>query len=167
MTISRKIGTSLTTSTNFGKFVTVLASGFGVGYTPYAPGTAGSLLGIGCFFLTRDFSYPVQTGLFLFFFLLGIGIAERAEKTSRQIDPGFIIIDEVAGMWISLLFLWKITWPVIIAGFILFRLFDILKFFPISIFESFHGGTGIMLDDLAAGMLVNFLLRILLLTGIM
>jgi len=166
MSTFTKIGTSLTTSSHFGKFVTLLSTGFGVGYSPYAPGTAGSVLGIGCFFLTKDWSYPVQTGLFVFFVLLGIGVSEKAEKASRQIDPDFIIIDEIAGMWVTFLFLWQFTWPVILVGFLLFRLLDIVKFFPINLFESFHGGLGIMLDDVAAGMLVNILLRILLVIGI-
>jgi phosphatidylglycerophosphatase A len=77
------------------------------------------------------------------------------------------VIDEAAGMWTALIFIGDLSWTAIIVGFILFRFLDILKPFPINLFQSFRGGTGILADDIAAGMITNFLLRILVLRSIL
>ncbi len=167
MTTSRKIGTSWTSRPAVSRGLTFLASGCGCGYSPIAPGTVGSLPGIVLFLVFRGFTPVVQILAFVLFTLAAIGLAERAERTSRIEDPPFVVIDEIAGMWAALLFLWRIDWVVILLAFLMFRAFDIWKFFPLNAFEGFRGGVGIVADDLAAGMLVNLLLRAALVYGLL
>ncbi|MBF0545490.1 MAG: phosphatidylglycerophosphatase A [Candidatus Riflebacteria bacterium] len=164
MTISKKIGISWTNSTASHKVIYLLASGFGIGFLPYIPATFGSLWGLLAYYCTYTFPWYSQIFLFLLFMILAIGLAEKAQQFSRVEDPSFVIVDEIVGMWATLLFLWKFNALVLILGFILFRLYDILKFFPINLFEGYSGGLGIVLDDLAAGMLANITLRVILLT---
>lgn len=166
MTTSKRIGTSWTNKAAVNKGLTFLAAACGLGFFPIAPGTFGSLPGIVLFLLTRSYSGIVQISLFTLFTLISVGLADRAERTSRIEDPSFVVVDEVVGMWASLLFLWRADWLVILLAFLLFRAFDILKFFPLNLFEAFRGGVGIVADDLAAGMLVNLLLRVLLVSGL-
>ncbi|MBI3038359.1 phosphatidylglycerophosphatase A [bacterium] len=132
-----------------------------------APGTVGSLLGIPIFFLANRFSVWAQCVVFVLFCLLAIGTADWTSRIVREEDPSIVVIDEVVGMWATLLFLWRDDWVVILIGFLLFRAFDILKFFPLSLFETFRGGVGIVLDDVAAGMFANICLRVILLTGLL
>jgi phosphatidylglycerophosphatase A len=82
--------------------------------------------------------------------LVGIWAGSRVERTIDAKDPGIIVIDEVAGMLVSVLFLPR-TIPVLVTAFLLFRLFDIWKPFPARQFQELHGGLGVMLDDLIAG----------------
>lgn len=166
MTTSRAIGTSWTSRPAVNKGLTFLAAGGGLGFFPVAPGTFGSIPGLIIFLVTRNWSPLLQIVLFALFTLVAVGLAERAERTSRVEDPSFVVIDEIVGMWASLLFLWRADWLVLALAFLLFRAFDILKFFPLNLFEGFRGGVGIVADDLAAGMLVNLVLRILLLGGL-
>ena len=139
----------------------------GLGYIKRAPGTFGSIPGIVLFLLTRNLQTWVQILVFMGFCLFAIGIAEKIEKIDRSKDPEEVVIDEAAGMWLSLFLIWDASILTILVGFLLFRLFDILKPFPVNLFQTFRGGTGILADDLAAGMLTNFILRILLLRGIL
>jgi phosphatidylglycerophosphatase A len=82
--------------------------------------------------------------------LVGIWAGSRVERAIDAKDPGIIVIDEVAGMLVSVLFLPR-TIPVLVTAFVLFRLFDIWKPFPARQFQELHGGVGVMLDDLIAG----------------
>ena len=166
MTISKRIGTSWTNSSASIGSIKLLGSLFGLGYIKKAPGTLGSLPGIALFLVTRNFGAWPQIGLFFTFTLIAIGISERIERIDRSIDPEEVVIDEAVGMWATLLFIWNASFGTILAGFILFRLLDILKPFPINLFQTFRGGTGIVADDLAAGMVANLILRVLLLNGI-
>ncbi|HAE39392.1 MAG TPA: phosphatidylglycerophosphatase A [Candidatus Riflebacteria bacterium] len=166
MTISKRIGTSWTNSSASIGSIKLLGSCFGLGYIKKAPGTLGSLPGIALFLVTRNFGAWPQIGLFFTFTLIAIGISERIERIDRSIDPEEVVIDEAVGMWATLLFIWNASFGTILAGFILFRLLDILKPFPINLFQTFRGGTGIVADDLAAGMVANLILRVLLLNGI-
>ncbi len=161
MTISKKIGTSWTSSSSGASLIKLLGTCFGLGYLPKAPGTFGSLFGIGLFLLTKDYSVLMQVVLFFVFMLLALGTAEKLEKIMRCKDPEAVVVDEAAGMWISLFFIWDASWLVITVGFIIFRLLDILKPFPINLFQSFRGGMGVVADDISAGMLTNFILRLL------
>jgi phosphatidylglycerophosphatase A len=134
---------------------------FGVGYLPIAPGTWGSLVGLGIFLLLR-FSLkgnpPFLIALLFAIVLItvaGIWAASQTERLSGRKDPGKVVVDEVAGQLISTLPLvlmsttaWKM-W--IIISFILFRFFDIVKPYPARQLEGLHGGLGIMCDDLVAG----------------
>ena len=166
MTISKQTGTSWTNSSGSNKIIEALGTGFGAGYSSRFSGTFGSLFGVGAFFLTRNLSPIAQAIIFLFFCFLAIGIAEKIERTEKTKDPDHIIIDETIGMWVSLLFIWQINTSSVFTAFVLFRFFKILKPFPLNLFQGFNGGVGIVADDLAAGMMTNFILRLILLQGI-
>ena len=142
------------------KSVMFLATGCYIGNIPFAPGTFGSALGLPlCFFLSRiDFSIAVL--LTLIFILCAIWIANEAEKILGTEDPGCIVIDEIAGIILTLFGLpFNIT--SVTAGFLIFRVVDIWKPYPIRILENkFTGGIGIVLDDVMAGILSNLILRV-------
>jgi phosphatidylglycerophosphatase A len=127
---------------------------FGVGYLPLIPGTFGSMVGVAIFLLLVD--WPLQVLFILIIVPLGVWAASRTEKLLGKKDPGKVVVDEVAGQMISLLPLAFLVpdgpWLVwVIVSFNLFRLFDIFKPYPARRFEALHGGTGIMADDLVAG----------------
>ena len=143
----------------------------GVGYLPLAPGTWGSLLAVGIYLAVRigilnhrpDTPQIVGTPGFLAGEILvivivtlgGIWAASRTERVLKVKDPGKVVVDEVAGQFIALLPvpLMRIgAWPIfVIMAFLLFRFFDIVKPYPARKLESLHGGLGIMLDDVVAG----------------
>ncbi len=139
----------------------LLATVFGAGYSPIAPGTAGSLLAV----LTAYWLFPGQTPVLIpatvLITLLGVVVSGKVEQDQGGEDPSIVVIDEAAGMWLSLWFLPPEPWVYGLA-FLLFRLFDIVKPYPANRVESIPGGWGIMLDDLVAGgytLLVMHLLR--------
>lgn len=122
----------------------------GAGYSPVAPGTAGSALAV-LILWGVPFS---RAGLVVFLVLVTAGgtwAAHRAERLIGTKDPGVIVIDEVAGMTLSVLAL-PLTLPVLAAAFLLFRVFDVLKPFPARASQSLAGGLGVMIDDLIAGL---------------
>ena len=147
----------------------------GVGYFPIAPGTIGSRVGVGLYLavwtgLAEMFEanqghgrldplhilVPQFAAMLVLIFLVsmaGIWAATRAEKAAQKKDPSIVVIDEVAGQMIALLSgpLWFHTWWSILSAFILFRLFDIWKPYPIRRLEALESGLGIMADDLLAG----------------
>lgn len=137
---------------------------FGVGFLPLAPGTWGSLVGVGIYLLIRSVSFPagqfpflaIQLIAILIVTLSGIWAASQTERLSGRKDPGKVVVDEVAGQLISLLPVavvpaWA-SWKVwVIVSFILFRFFDIVKPYPARQMERLPGGMGIMCDDLVAG----------------
>jgi phosphatidylglycerophosphatase A len=137
-----------------------LATGCYIGNISFAPGTFGSVLGLPlCFFLSKiDFSIAVL--LTLIFILCAIWIASEAEKILKTEDPGCIVIDEIAGIILTLSGLpFNIT--SVTAGFLIFRALDIWKPYPIRFLENkFSGGIGIVLDDVVAGILSNLILRV-------
>jgi phosphatidylglycerophosphatase A len=139
-----------------------LATGCYIGNISFAPGTFGSVLGLLlCFFLSKiDFSIAVF--LTLIFILSAIWVANEAEKIVGEEDPGCIVIDEIAGIILTLSGLpFNITSMTV--GFLVFRALDIWKPYPIRLLESkFSGGIGIVLDDVAAGILSNVFLRVFL-----
>ena len=142
--------------------VILLATGYYVRKIPVAPGTAGSLLGIlGCLVLSKiQLSLAVLAEVIIIF--LAIRIAADAEKILKTTDPGCIVIDEIAGMMVVLLGL-PFNWATVAVGFIFFRLLDILKPFPIGHLERrFSGGVGVVIDDVAAGIIANLALRLAL-----
>jgi len=142
------------------KAVVCLATGIYTGNIPWAPGTFGTLPGLFlCFFLSR---ISLVSGLMAIALLIGasIWIAGAAEKILGQKDPGCIVIDEIAGMAVTLAAI-PFTLYTAIAGFLLFRFFDIVKPPPIkSIDRRVRGGIGIVLDDVIAGVFANIVLRI-------
>jgi phosphatidylglycerophosphatase A len=133
------------------KIALLLSGWFGAGLLPLAPGTWGTIAAVPIIFFTKD------TGLaFKWFFLavfIGIAVwaADRCSVILEREDPAQVVIDEVAGFMVTTLFL-PFSWLSVWLGFFLFRLFDIIKPFPIKHLERLPGGVGIVADDLLAGL---------------
>ena len=141
------------------KSVMFFATGCYIGNISFAPGTFGSVLGLPlCFFLSKiDFSIAVL--LTLIFILFAIWIANEADIILKTEDPVCIVIDEIAGIILTL-FCLPFNIASVILGFLVFRTLDIWKPYPIRLLENkFSGGIGIVLDDVAAGILSNLILR--------
>jgi phosphatidylglycerophosphatase A len=133
------------------------------GYTPAAPGTAGSLLALVPLLLFPGIGTAVLVAMIAAGIVLGVWASRRFELVFGD-DPQMVVIDEAVGMWITMLLV-PITWYTILAGFILFRLFDIVKPPPARRLEAVPHGWGVMLDDIAAGIYagaVLFLLHLLI-----
>ncbi len=135
-----------------------LAFGFGTGLAPIAPGTFGSLPGILLFWLTLPFGHYVQLGMVAAIILAGIWICGESARRIGVHDHGGIVWDEIAGMYLTLFFA-PFTVPGWVLAFLLFRLMDIVKPWPIrDLDHRLQGGLGIMLDDLAAALYAAILL---------
>ena len=144
------------------KIIILFATWFGAGFIPFAPGTWGSLAALpfaaGAYSLGLFFS--CLSMLLIFFF--SIPVSGRASRIMEEEDPSSVVIDEVAGIFVTL-FLIPVSWTGIVAGFILFRIFDILKPFPVGFVDKkIKGGAGIVLDDIMAGIYANVGLRVIL-----
>jgi phosphatidylglycerophosphatase A len=136
-----------------------IATGFGIGRFPIAPGTAGSLAGLALVLLLRPFSLHLYIGLFLLTVGLGVYCAGRTERALGVRDDPAIVIDEIAGMLLAV-FLIPAGTGFLAGGFVLFRALDILKPFPARwVQERIAGGWGVMLDDLVAGAYANLILQ--------
>lgn len=143
--------------------IMLIATGFYSGYLPKAPGTWGSLVGLLLFFLLHALSLPVYLAVVAGLFVVGSFTAGEAEKILDNRDPGVVVIDEIVGMLITMIAV-PVTPLTIALGFILFRVFDIAKPFPVNFFDQrFHGGLGIMLDDVVAGIYSLIILHLILL----
>ncbi len=139
----------------------VLATAGYVGYFPIAPGTAGSLAGLIVFAFVRWIGVPAfEIATIVVVLVLGVWSASVAEHMLNLKDPGPVVIDEVLGMLITLALL-PVSLTGVLVGFVLFRIFDVIKPFPARRLESLHGGTGIMLDDAVAGLYAYVSLRVL------
>ena len=135
------------------------------GYFPIAPGTIGSAAGLLVYLLVWWAQSPiVEVGLIVVLSVAGVWAGTTAERYFGGIDPGPVVIDEVVGMLVTLAFI-----PVgvngAIAGFVLFRIFDVIKPFPAGRLERLHGGFGVMADDAMAAIYANISLRLLLAYG--
>jgi phosphatidylglycerophosphatase A len=136
-----------------------VATGFGAGYSPAAPGTAGSLVGLGLVFIIHSRSLSFYSAVLLAIFAVGVYTADRVEHATGEKDNRRIVIDEIAGMLV-VGFLLPSGAGYWIGGFILFRALDILKPFPARWIErNIVGGWGIMLDDTVAGLYANLILQ--------
>lgn len=159
------------------KFILFLATGAGSGFFPKAPGTAGSALAIIILFFVDNFSSPGYLILTSIIVLVGILSASRAEDFLNKQDPSEVVIDEIAGILVTVAFL-PANGFVLLAGFVFFRFFDIAKPWPVRQAEEAgewlakqfpsnqylaknKGGIGIMLDDIFAGVYANLLLRLI------
>jgi len=137
--------------------VLAAATGFGSGYIPVAPGTAGSVVGVAIFVLIHDLPWQAYLAVTVAITAVGIPISTRAEKIYGQKDCGKIVIDEIAGQLVTL-FMAPLTVPAVAAGFFLFRIFDIVK--PgFKRLEKIPGGLGIMIDDVLAGLMALIVLQ--------
>ena len=129
-----------------------------VGFVPIAPGTFGSAAGLVLYAAVRAADHRlVESIVLVVTLILGIWAADRIEREMGK-DPGAVVIDEVVGMLVTLAFLDVTVWGVL-AGFVIFRILDVLKPYPAGRLEHLHGGPGIMLDDVMAGVYGNLLLR--------
>ena len=144
------------------KTLTLMMSTFGyVGFAPVAPGTVGSFAALALYAAVRWAGSPVVEGLAIaLVFAVGVWSATQTEKILGITDPGPVVIDEVLGMLITLAGL-PLGWGGVLAGFLLFRVFDVIKPFPAGHLEAAPGGWGIMLDDAMAGVYAHLALRLL------
>ena len=141
------------------KKIKMITSFFYLGHSPFMPGTVGSLGGLVVYYLVKDrdvlFAFTV-----LFLFGLGVMFAGEAEKIYKKKDPGMIVIDEACGMLLALFFV-PYRLSLVVLGFFLFRIFDILKPFPAKRMERLTGSMGIMFDDIVAALYTNAILQII------
>ena len=143
------------------RFFLLFATGFGVGYSPVAPGTLGTLIAIPIYYFLSEIPSPLYEVTLVGFFFLSVWVSGNAERLFGKEDDQRIIIDEMIGFLITMLWIPKTT-RFIIIGFILFRFFDILKPFPIRRLERrLKGGFGVVLDDVMAGVYANIVLHLL------
>ena len=141
--------------------ILLLATGFGVGYSPLAPGTLGTLLAIPVYYFLSNISSPIYEITLIGFFFLSVWISENAEIFFGKKDDRRIVIDEIMGFLVTMLWVPK-TAILMVVGFFLFRFFDILKPFPIRHLEKkFKGGFGVVLDDVMAGVYASIILHLI------
>lgn len=140
-----------------------LAFLFGLGKAPAAPGTVATLIaGVPCFLAAGRFSWQMQLAFSAVVFMIGWYVSGNAQRELGRIDPGEVVIDELCGYLVAMTG-HPVSFVSILSGFLLFRLFDIWKPWPIRSFErKLQGGAGIMLDDVLAGIYANVLGLILL-----
>jgi phosphatidylglycerophosphatase A len=139
-----------------------LATAGYTGYFPFAPGTVGSAVGLVVYLIVWWAQSPiVEAGLIVAVFATGVWAGSIAERYFGGVDPGPIVIDEVLGMLVTLAFI-PVGWSGALAGFVLFRIFDVIKPYPAGRFEALHGGLGVMADDAMAAIYANLSLRLLL-----
>lgn len=143
-----------------------LSIGLGLGLAPLAPGTFGSLLGPPLVWLVQYlarwvpmpvFSFQAIVGIALFF--LGVPICSLGSRVLGRKDPGAVVFDEIVAFFVVFAMV-PVTWLSAIAGFLLFRLFDISKPYPVKKLEKYPDGWGVMLDDLMAGLYASIALVI-------
>ncbi|MCB0402972.1 MAG: phosphatidylglycerophosphatase A [Flavobacteriales bacterium] len=144
-------------------FVTV----FGSGYSPVAPGTCGALVACGMLWLFEKYDILSTTSTPLIFIgsivvitIMGIIATNKLEAEWGE-DPSKVVVDELIGMWITMLFI-PLTWTTLLIGFILFRFFDIVKPLGIRKMEDLGGGIGVMADDMLAGIYANICMIIII-----
>lgn len=160
----------------------------GVGYLPIAPGTYGSAIGVLIYLIVRDFetrtlfnyiqnnsqpdavyiwSHLINALLILLLCSVGIWAATRASVLFQVKDPQEVVVDEVMGQLITFLFVpFAISWWLVLSGFLLFRLFDIWKPYPIDLLQDLPGGLGVCVDDILAGVYAGMCLLLLYTIGI-
>ena len=139
--------------TVFADPVHVLAFGFGAGLSPVAPGTAGSVWGVALAAVTAGLGWQGELALALALCVAGVWICGESSRRLGVHDHGGIVWDEIAGAYLVFLPLPR-TWPWLVAGFVAFRILDIAKPWPIrELDHRLHGGLGIMLDDVVAGLI--------------
>jgi phosphatidylglycerophosphatase A len=131
-------------------FEKLIGSGFYSGYIPFIPGTFGSLAGLLIYLIPGFEKLYIIIPAIIIITLIGIPIGTRFEKFYGLTDPPYCTIDEIAGMWVSLVLVPKSFFPVILAFFV-WRIMDIIKPYPARKLENLEGGLGVMMDDISAG----------------
>ena len=153
--------TPVAVATVFGNPIHFLAFGFGSGLAPVAPGTFGTLVGVPFFLFMVSLPLWSYLLLILAFFLFGVWICDRSSKLLGVHDHGGIVWDEIVGYLVTMIAAPE-GWGWIVIGFILFRIFDIFKPWPIAYLDRHvSGGFGIMIDDILAGVYAMLILQLL------
>ncbi len=156
---------------------------WGVGYLPFAPGTFGSMVAVAIYLGIERLLPFIETSVFqisshsassvawehsavavvlAIFILVGIWASTRAVPLLGNSDPSQAVVDELMGQFITFLFVpFGLSWPLVLAGFLLFRLFDIWKPFPIDDLQILPGGIGVCADDIVAGVYAGICLAVL------
>jgi phosphatidylglycerophosphatase A len=151
--------------TNIKKILSrIIASFCFIGYIPFAPGTWGTVAGLVVWFLLPWHSFWFELILVTVAFFIGIFTSEYIEKKIGEMDPSYIVIDEVVGIWLAMTIIPTLKYPEdmiwIAVTFIIFRIFDIKKFKPIHKLELIGGGFGIMADDILAGVFTGIIINL-------
>ena len=142
-------------------FILLSATGLGAGFSPIVPGTMGTLLAIPFYYFVSSIPSPIYELTLVAFFFFSSWISNQAERYWGKKDDRRIVIDEIMGFLVTML--WIPRSPLfIVAGFLLFRFFDILKPFPIRRLEQVRSGFGVVLDDVLAGIYSNIALHIVI-----
>lgn len=142
----------------------LLATGFGSGLSPVVPGTMGTLAAVPLFLLLAQLPFPIYVVVVLISCLVGIKICQVTSDDMGVHDHGSIVWDEFAGFWITMSLVPALNislteWKWLLTGFILFRFFDMVKPWPIGWLDKrVHGGLGIMIDDIVAGIMAGIAL---------
>lgn len=134
------------------------------GRFPIAPGTAGTAVGVLLYLWMKGLSPALYLAACLVLFVIGTWAAGHAETLLGRKDHSSIVIDEVVGYLLSM-FMLPPAWGFVLAGFLLFRIFDIIKPYPLRRIQDLHGGLGVMLDDVGAGIYTNVVLQVVFLFG--
>lgn len=145
--------------------VVFIATGGYSGYSPFAPGTAGTVAAIPVYLLFAMTGHLLYLLLFALLLPLSFWSSGRAEKIFGAKDSGMIVIDEIAGYLVTM-FMIPMGWKYVVAGFFLFRFFDITKIFPARSMEKIGGGAGVVMDDVVAGIYANLSLWLLIYLGV-
>ena len=146
--------------------IQVLATGFGAGLSPVAPGTVGTLVGLVICLFSYPLAWPLRFLYVVAISAVSIYVAGQAEKLYGKKDDQRIVIDEIAGLQVTMLPV-AITGLHLLLAFVVFRIFDIWKPFPLNRFQKFPGGWGVVADDLGAGIYGGLVLFLLTLTGVL
>jgi phosphatidylglycerophosphatase A len=142
------------------RLIHFVATGFGAGRAPVAPGTAGTLVAVPIYLLLSEYHLLVYVSVVAVMFMVGVRLCGVAERDLDEQDAPAIVWDEIVGYLIAMIAA-PFGWPWVVAGFVLFRFFDIIKPFPILALERrVGGGLGVMLDDALAGIYVLAILQV-------
>ena len=140
----------------------LLSLGFGSGLSPFAPGTCGTLAAIPLYLLLAQLPFWYYLAAVAVAFAIGVYLCGYTSKALGEHDHGGIVWDEFVGFWITMIAV-PVTWQWILAGFVLFRLFDIVKPWPVRVADAkMKGGFGIMFDDVLAALYALIVLQVAL-----
>jgi phosphatidylglycerophosphatase A len=142
------------------RFILFLSTGFGVGFSPFVPGTMGTLIAIPLYLILSSIPSPVYEWTVIAFFFLASWVSDKAQSHWGKKDDQRIVIDEIMGFLTAMMWVPR-TALFITLGFVFFRLFDIAKPPPVRRLERVGGGYGVVLDDVMAGVYANIVLHIL------
>ena len=137
----------------------IIATVFGIGYFPIAQGTLAGLAGVGLYLLIRNNTF-IYLAVLSIILIVGFIVSGKAERIFAEKDSRKIVIDDFSGILIAYLFIPFVTHYIII-GFLIYRMLDIIKLYPINKLEKLPSGWGIMLDDIVAGLYTNLILQVI------